>query len=282
MPRRLRQWLMGEATHWRVLVELELLKGYIPGGEPLFLVRVDDFPRWDQETTLYPRFHRLLAEREIPYLLGVTPFLVEQPADRHSRNYRRLSDYERGLLSTLSQEGVEIALHGFTHQTRYPRPRSELLRMSDQRLAQQIEEGLRELGEIGLSAEAFIPPFNAFSRQAARVLARYFRVLCGGPESVKFVGFRLAPSCLEGMFYLPSYPPAYGPSSVLCEFVTSLLEQPLSWPVPLTIHWAWEVGNEFEGIRRLAALVEGKVRRWSEWIQELSQRWKMIFDLAGN
>ncbi|MEM2954947.1 MAG: glycosyltransferase family 4 protein, partial [Candidatus Nanoarchaeia archaeon] len=46
-----------------------------PVGSPIFMIRVDDFPRWDIDTKEFLKFHSVLKSYNLPYLLGVTPNL---------------------------------------------------------------------------------------------------------------------------------------------------------------------------------------------------------------
>jgi hypothetical protein len=55
-------------------------------GIPKFLVRVDDYPRWDISSDKFLKFHRIMYENQVPYLIGVTPFPSRNPLDTKSQN----------------------------------------------------------------------------------------------------------------------------------------------------------------------------------------------------
>src|SRR5438552_767991 len=42
-------------------------------NEPVILVRVDDFPRWDLDFQVFMRFDSIMAKHQVPYILGVIP-----------------------------------------------------------------------------------------------------------------------------------------------------------------------------------------------------------------
>jgi len=77
----------------------------------------------------------------------------------------------------------------------------------------------------GFKPKVFIPPFNTFDFQSLDVLRKYFRVVTGGPESINLVGFRLSPSILGGILYVPSYEFAYGRASEILDFVRKVKDK---------------------------------------------------------
>src|SRR5213594_3436820 len=79
---------------------------------PTFLIRVDDFPRWDLKSTLFPSFDRTFQAHGVPYSLGITPW-----CEFHKGEPFWINDVEAQNLRDLVATGrVELALHGFTHQ----------------------------------------------------------------------------------------------------------------------------------------------------------------------
>ena len=92
----------------------------LPTNPCRFLLRVDDFPSPFAGTDDFLRFHRIALEHGLPYLLAVTPFF--------SANGRSqpLSASDVDILHACTSEGVELALHGFTHGSRYNNYASEL------------------------------------------------------------------------------------------------------------------------------------------------------------
>ena len=60
-------------------------------------------------------------EHDVPYMLAVTPFLESQGARKP------LSDASVATLQAVMAEGVDLALHGFAHKSRYRNYGTELL-----------------------------------------------------------------------------------------------------------------------------------------------------------
>lgn len=232
-----------------------------------FLVRVDDFPSWDVNSQLIQDFHEVLTFYNVPYLLGVTPFLADDPLNPAGRKNREMTGAEVVLLKQMCLDGVEIALHGFTHRTRETGFHSELVGLTDLEFKMWLEKSLDNLRTRYLPAPiAFIPPFNTIDFKDTKLLADYLPILCGGPESILCLGLYGCPSNLNGIAYWPSFFPAYGRASDLISFAQSKIKQNHPWIVPLTLHWRWEIKDHFAAVRRLASIIDGRVIRWSEII----------------
>jgi len=227
-----------------------------------FIVRVDDFPRWDIPTELYRDFHDIFVRYSIPYLLGVTPHLCQKPLDPTCNIYRKLTDSEIILLEEVARTGAELAIHGYSHKTRQARPRSELIGATSDEIRKNIENALTELREIGFEVDIFIPPFNTIDRNSFLQLSDYFSLICGGPESIRWLGLTLSPAFLDGTLYVPSYSPAYGQANVLTKFVEKLEVIKDSLVIPLTLHWAWEKEDGFVGVKNLCQRLRGRLITW--------------------
>lgn len=241
--------------------------------KPTFIVRVDDFPRWDIDTREFERFHEVMKNNDIPYILGVTPFLCEEPLQIYSKKYRRLNVYEVKLLARIKEEGVEIGLHGFTHQTIQNKFRSELIGLDPVILEEKIKESLEELKNYNIQPNCFIPPFNTFDYDNVKVLKKYFTILYGGPESVQSVGFRLSPSWLDGMTYIPSYYPAYAKAEEMYSFMLDCLKLQERIIVPLTLHWAWEKESNYRNVAKLCKIIKGYVLSCEQSLSLFKKFW---------
>jgi hypothetical protein len=241
-----------------------------PGGpasndQPRYLVRVDDFPAHDRDNSVFLEFHSIMSEHKIPYLLGVTPNLASNPLDPAGKSLRGMTDADIAVLRRVCGEGVDLALHGFTHRMRRPNLRSELSGVPERELRIQLERALGRFAEWGLPEPiAFIPPFNSVDLAGVRVISDYLSVLCGGPESIHSLGFRACPETFEGMEYWPSFFPAYGRARSVLAYVRGAAKSRCRYLVPITLHWRWEKADEFRGVRDLAALVSGSAERWVE------------------
>lgn len=192
-----------------------------------FLLRIDDFPSLSRPSEDFLKCHEELSRAGIPYLLAVTPFL------KHADGSAYLTDREIQILRKCAREGAEIALHGFSHESRSLENKSELLEMPAAELSGSLDKALAYLKKINLEPVAFVAPFNSYDSRTLPVLAGRFPVLCGGPESVDSVGYRLGPSFLHGSLYVPSYRGVYDVSA-LAQNVSSAAPH---LPVPVSIHW---------------------------------------------
>jgi hypothetical protein len=235
-------------------------------GIPKFLVRVDDYPRWDKTSDEFLQFHKIMHENEVPYLIGVTPFPSRNPLDTKYQDLEEIKNEDLKILAKLQNSGVEIAMHGVTHQTVSSIRHSEIVGVNKKVLENRLSKGIEKLQSNNLGTEIFIPPFNTFDLNSVEILSKYFKVICGGPESVLYVGLKLSPSFIDKTLYLPSYYPAYGVAKDMISFVekVKMLHDPVI--VPLTLHWAWEANNDFSNIAALCKCIRGHVTSWKDYL----------------
>lgn len=247
--------------------------GQSAAGPPRFLLRVDEFP---YSTSLeHPdrygpgpsaRFHGVLRQAGIPYLMAVVPQLVRDPLNPAASGGRALDPEELELLARMTSDGVEFAAHGLTHRTRDPRPRhrSELIGLSAEQTGDLVDRSLALLAAMNIAPRVFVPPFNRFSQVHYDVLSSRFDVVCGGPETIAFLGAQPTPRWLGDAVYCPSYAPLYGRArEVLPEVLRLIAEQPGTW-VPVTLHLAWEIDDGLDEMRRLAEVMAPYAVPWSD------------------
>lgn len=244
-------------------------------GPPKVLLRIDEFPHaraFDPGgrfgTDAFKRFHAVLAEAHIPYLLAITPRVSRDYLDPGVNEWRPLADSEIATLRALASDGVAFALHGLDHRTRHASPRrhSELCGLEAEALAQRLEGALEIFGELGLSTPVFVPPFNRFDASQYDVLAERFEVVCGGPESVRLIGFSPTPVRWGDSVYLPSYPPLYGHAAEVAAEVERLAELEAAIWAPATLHWGWETKDDFDSLRRLCGTLAGRTAAWPDFL----------------
>ncbi len=238
------------------------LKVQTGGGPVSFLLRVDDFPSPTVPSEDFLKFHAAARRAGLPYLLAITPFLARPNGPA------RLTDREIEILKKCFQEGAVPALHGFTHVSRYQHIKSELRGMPEKELRVNLEIALETFEKFGNRPEVFVAPFNHYSSTTLHGLARYFSILCGGPESMEMLGYTAGPAFIEETLYLPSYRGAY-------DRVSSRLlnESPLpdSLPVPLTVHWSNGAGDQWRGMANLFSKLEKRVLPWSSMTERLKK-----------
>jgi peptidoglycan/xylan/chitin deacetylase (PgdA/CDA1 family) len=244
-------------------------------GPPRVLVRVDEFPharaldepRYGLDA--FERFHAVLAEAGVPYLLAVLPRPSHDYLNPHATGGRPLGDEELAVLARVRSEGATLALHGLDHRTRqaHPRRHSELSGLSDGELGRLLDDGLRQLAPLGGRPTVFVPPFNRFDARQWDVLADRFDVICGGPESVAAMGFGGTPAWHGEAVWLPSYTPFYGRASE----VEPALGRVTGWSagawLPLVLHFGWEVDDGLEHLRALAGALAGLAAGWESFLE---------------
>lgn len=231
-------------------------------GNVKFLLRVDDFPRWDLDLDRFLKFHNILKKHKIPYLLAVTPNLCLDPLNPDSHNFRMLTEKEKETLSRITREGVDIALHGLSHQTLQKEPYSEFVGLDERTLYSKLELGVKLLGEVEIKPDFLVPPFNTFENANLTAISALFKGVCGGPESFCHFGFRMSPSYLGKLLYVPSYEPAYARAKKVLGFVKSAKKLKGDILVPLTLHWSWENDSDFKHVEKLMCAIEGQTVSW--------------------
>jgi peptidoglycan/xylan/chitin deacetylase (PgdA/CDA1 family) len=244
-------------------------------GRPWPLVRVDEFPHaaaFDSAgrfgTEAYKRFHAVLAEAGVPYLLAVTPHVSRDYLDPDEDEWRPLDSGEIAELQDLKRDGVSFGLHGLDHRTRYANPRrhSEFCGLNKADAAERIDLARSTLGELGIETPVFVPPFNRFDASQYALLAERFDVVCGGPESIRLLGFRPTPAWDGEAVYLPSYAPLYGRSAEVLPGIEQMIEAEESLWAPITLHWGWELDDDFTDLKRLCERLAGCASDWSRFL----------------
>jgi peptidoglycan/xylan/chitin deacetylase (PgdA/CDA1 family) len=244
-------------------------------GPPRLLVRVDGFPHaqaWDDParvgTERYRRFHEILREYEIPYLLAVLPHIPRQHLDPAASDWRHLDGDELALLSQLRDDGVAFALHGLDHRTvtTDPRRHSELAGREPEELIERLDRAGAALGQHGILPDVFVAPFDRFEAGQYRLLAERFAVVCGGPQSVPLIGWHPTPLWRGGAVYLPSYAPLYDHAGPISAAVRRLAEQQAALWVPIVLHWDWEADTGWDDLIALCGAMRGLARPWDEFL----------------
>jgi len=223
-----------------------------------FLLRVDDFPSPFAGREDFLRFHQIAREHELPYLLAVTPFFSVNGESRP------LSASDVDTLRTCTSEGTELALHGFTHKSRYRNYPSELAGMPAGALRTALERADEHLRARQLETIGFVAPYNGYDPLTFGVLAERFPLICGGPESVTAFGCRAGPSFLLRSLYVPSYRGAYDVTLQHLTRFDRTIAAADGLTVPVTLHWANEARDGFRAFRDLCVRLRGRTRRWGD------------------
>ncbi len=230
-----------------------------------FLLRIDDFPAPSSSSRNFLRVHEIFKKRGISYLLAVTPFFSR------AENNGFLTDEEIEILKTCKNEGAAMALHGFTHSKNASRPNSELSGMPLSEFKIWLTKAKTALGRHDLHPMAFVAPFNSYDPISTPELTSQFTFLCGGPESVHCLGYRIGPAFLGESLYLPSYRGAYDIHSGNLQRLRELGARARGLVIPVTIHWANGERDNFRGFEELARFLEGKTINWNAYAGEIRE-----------
>jgi peptidoglycan/xylan/chitin deacetylase (PgdA/CDA1 family) len=242
---------------------------------PRFLVRVDEFPHyqaWDDPERFgsagFARFHEILQAAGVPYLVAALPRVSRAPLDPAVAESRALTDEEAALLRRVAgSAGAAIALHGRDHRTRFASPRrhSELCGLDAAATTALLDEALAELDRHGVYPDVFVAPYNRFDAAQWPALAERFPIVCGGPESIRRIGFQRTPVWREGAVYLPAYAPCYGHARELLPAAERAIERQTGLWTPLVLHWGWESDAGWRELEALCARIAPYAAEWTDF-----------------
>jgi len=242
---------------------------------PRFLVRVDEFPHyqaWDDPERFgsagFARFHEILQTAGVPYLVAALPRVSRAPLDPTSTESRPLTDEEAALLRhAAGSAGVAIALHGRDHRTRFASPRrhSELCGLDAAATTALLDDALAELDRHGIYPDVFVPPYNRFDAAQWPTLAERFPIVCGGPESIRQIGFQRTPVWREGAVYLPAYAPYYDHAREVLPAAERAIEAQTGLWTPLVLHWGWESDAGWRELEALCARIAPYAAEWTDF-----------------
>jgi peptidoglycan/xylan/chitin deacetylase (PgdA/CDA1 family) len=230
-----------------------LMKKAAAGGQaPRCFLRIDDM--FLDQTENVEKLCSILREKNVPFLAAITG--------------DHLTDRRFGsLVDTIVSSGGEIGLHGFSHQGTFGPFASELLQLTFSEMCRSIDRVMACLPQ-NLRPVAFVPPFNAISRDQIYHAGTYFPIICGGPETARFTDRLFGPIALKnGSWYLPSIFPFYSTAaSVLRSNALEALKH-LGGIACVTVHLPGEAENGFGDLRLLAQRLSGMAVSWRSLTQ---------------
>ena len=229
-----------------------------------FLLRIDDFPRFDIGINGLMDFHDICKEYRIDYLIGVTPYITDDPFTPSKKMPDPLKDDEIDLLLSMKKDSVEFGLHGITHRTLYKRYHTESVGLKGDEFRRSIILAKEYLTGIGIEFDTYIPPFNTLDMNNYLVIKDLFRGITGGPEAIPTIGIRHSPTSLKGKPYIPVYHPFYDKCSCLAEILDQIGPIAGARIIPLAVHWSWEIGSKFSHFRKVCDIITGKTIKWNE------------------
>ena len=240
---------------------------------PRFLVRVDEFPHyeaWDDPERFgsdgFARFHEILAvgRRSVPRRHTAAR---EQSAAR-SRRHRVAPADGRGGGAAAPRGGLgrrrdRAARARPPHALRRPAPPLRAVRARRGRHRRAARRRARRARPPRRrTPTSSSPPTTASTPPNSRCSPPRFPIVCGGPESIRRIGFQRTPQWRDGAVYLPAYAPFYGHArEVLPAAERAIAAQTGLW-TPIVLHWGWEADA---GWRELEALCERIAPYAAEW-----------------
>jgi glycosyltransferase involved in cell wall biosynthesis len=237
-------------THGPVYSIIPVLRGLssVSSDEPVrVFLRIDDvlLDRDKEVKSLCDG----LAKRNVPFCAAIIGNDLIAPGNG-------------GLIQRVRESGGEIALHGLTHSGRFGPFDSEILQMNLSKI-----EAMVKLTDGHFSGpdrpKIFIPPFNSIGREQIVYAARYFKVICGGPETARFTDCFAGPVALsDSSWYFPAFYPFYDTAAHILK--SKVLEETLKWKgfLCIGVHMSVEVEDGFKALVELVDRVSEKLTSW--------------------
>jgi len=169
----------------------------------------------------------------------------------------------RDALRRIADAGGALGLHGFEHAGRFGPYESEILQLTLPELDRRSDAAFKALASLSIRPAAFVPPFNAIAGEQVRFLARRFRCICGGPESVRFTGRLFGPVSIDqNAWFVPSLFPCYQSArAILHQGIPGRLAR-LRGIVCITVHMHEEAADGFGSLAALVAALHGRFISW--------------------
>ncbi len=169
----------GGSVHWRVLVLLVLAlaaTGPVQAAEVTVVFRYDDYSA-RSNTDLEVRLIDAFGRRGIPLVIGAIPcFRATGPDDGQT-----LPSDKADILREAARAGiVDVGVHGYSHlKTGWW---TELAGLPYEEQLFRLRRGRELLHEaVGIEAETFIPPYNAYDHLTLRAMEQLgYTCLCAG------------------------------------------------------------------------------------------------------
>jgi hypothetical protein len=165
-------------------------------------------------------------------------------------------------LEAIRQSGADIGLHGFVHKGKFGPYNSEILQVPFPRLSASVDKALAVFPEPARPF-VFVPPFNAINRDQILFLGKYFKVICGGPETARFTDKTLGPVALSnGSWYFPAFYPFYQRSSAILRSRALNRYGPLGCNICYAVHMPDEARNGFRDFSILIDRIADTLTSW--------------------
>jgi glycosyltransferase involved in cell wall biosynthesis len=211
-------------------------------------LRIDDVFLDQQEAVV--RLCEITSKKKIPFLAAITG------KDLADQRYGELADLVRS-------SGGEIGLHGFLHAGKFGPYNSEILQMSFPQLEAMVEAIFTDVPG-NRRPLAFIPPFNAISRDQILYLGKYFPVICGGPETARLTDNMFGPVALKnGSWYFPAFYPFYQDAAAIIRSRAMAAHRSMDANICFAVHMPDEAMNGFESFSELVDRICEELISWT-------------------
>ncbi|MBN1577197.1 MAG: glycosyltransferase [Chitinispirillaceae bacterium] len=192
----------------------------------------------------------LLEQHHCPFLAAVT-------------GNDLLNTAYRTVIGRVREAGGTIGVHGFSHTGKFGPFPSELLQMRYPELQSKVESISSSILFEKEHTLILVPPFNAIGPGQIVQLSRLFKIICGGPETLRFTGRILGPVALDGGgWYFPSLHPFYGSAESILRSGSIKFLQKVYGPVCMTTHFPCEAADAFRSLSRLLASLPFRTQPW--------------------
>jgi glycosyltransferase involved in cell wall biosynthesis len=211
-------------------------------------LRIDDVFLDQKESVL--RLCEIASKKGVPFLAGV---IGKHIRDKHYS----------GVLDTIASSGGAIGLHGFAHNGKFGPYNSEILQLPFARLSAMVEDVLAAFPEQSRPF-VFMPPFNAINRDQILFLGRYFKVICGGPETARFTDSMFGPLALDnGSWYFPASYPFYQYASAIIRSKAMRVYQSTGCNICYSVHMPDEAKDGFKAFSDLLDRIRENAVPWT-------------------
>ena len=139
--------------------------------------RYDDYSG-SSSTDIEVKLIDAFLKRGIPCVFGVIPFqCVGDVHDPGQQDVERLTPVKVDILKSAIKAGfLEIALHGYSHQTMREKRYTEFEGLDYNSQVEKIEKGKKYLEEtLQIKVDTFIPPWNSYDLNTIMVLPSSIR-----------------------------------------------------------------------------------------------------------
>jgi predicted deacetylase len=167
------------------------------------IFRYDDFSATHEKAffAIDQAIFELFLSLGVPMVIGVTPNMAREADNPHNNVFYPIAEDTRRvhLLRHALDQGFQLALHGFAHQTSSMHEKSEFKHVPYQVQRTRIDQGMEMLSHVftGTPVEVFIPPWNRFDDATVTAVAETgIPILCGG-EGIQ-------PSRQRGVLVIPA------------------------------------------------------------------------------